>query len=516
MESMPLPRGATATKVFPISSPDIGFEGGALWQDKVVSVRDLSVAIKRQIEGNFSSVKVRGEIFGLKKHSSGHIYFSLKDSIEDTGFASNSTVADAVINAICWRGTVTGAALEDGLEIIATGRVTTYPGRSNYQIIVSEAEAAGHGALLKLLDERKQKFAAEGLFSKKRALPAFPKKIGVITSPTGAVIQDIIHRITDRYPCHLLIWPVAVQGNTAAEQIAAAIAGFNELADRPDVLIVARGGGSLEDLWAFNEECVVRAAFNSEIPLISAIGHETDTTLLDYAADARAPTPTAAAEIATPVLSQVVANIRSLGTRLAFSLRRVADNMSLKLQRHRLPMYVLNGKEMRLDDYAERLLVAVRRYMADKETRLVHYIVRSPRGVVGQKEARLWDFTNRFLMAINRYKAEQEARCARCAIRPPTGVINKALIKLPFLWEKSERAMKMKIRDSQAAILNLSNCLSQNSYEAILKKGFCLVMDEKKSIISSANNFRHEQPQVSMVFHDGRVFVLGGSFAVRD
>ena len=255
------------------------------------TVAELSQAVKRTIEGGFARVRVRGEVSGFKRAASGHLYMALKDE-------------EAVLDAVCWRGVAARLALvpEDGLEVIATGRLTTYPGRSKYQIVIEQLELAGEGALLKLLEERRKKLAGEGLFdeARKQPLPFLPEVIGVVTSPTGAVIRDILHRLADRFPRPVLIWPVLVQGDGAAEQIAAAIAGFNALEDggpvpRPDLLIVARGGGSLEDLWAFNEEVVVRAAAASAIPLISAVGHETDTTLIDFAADHRAPTPTAAA-----------------------------------------------------------------------------------------------------------------------------------------------------------------------------------------------------------------------------
>ncbi|MEQ8194724.1 MAG: exodeoxyribonuclease VII large subunit, partial [Rhodospirillales bacterium] len=257
----------------------------------VLSVSELSQALKREVEETFSYVRVRGEISGFKRAASGHVYLALKDE-------------NAVLDGVCWRGTAGKLAIqpEDGMEVIAIGRLTTYPARSKYQIVIDQMELAGEGALLKLLEERRKKLAAEGLFAeeRKQELPYLPGIIGIVTSPTGAVIRDILHRLSDRFPRRVLLWPVLVQGKGAAEQIAAAIHGFNAFkkddpnAPRPDLIIVARGGGSLEDLWAFNEEIVVRAAAASAIPLISAVGHETDTTLIDYASDRRAPTPTAA------------------------------------------------------------------------------------------------------------------------------------------------------------------------------------------------------------------------------
>ena len=292
------------------------------------TVSEISQAVKRTLEGRFERIRVRGEISGFKRATSGHLYFALKDE-------------EAKLDGVCWRMTAQRLAIapEDGLEVIATGRISSYPGRSSYQLIIDSLELAGEGALLKLLEDRRKKLASEGLFAseRKRALPFLPAVIGVVTSPTGAVIRDILHRLRDRFPRHVLIWPVLVQGEGAKEQIAAAIAGFNAIAPggripRPDLLIVARGGGSLEDLWAFNEEIVVRAAAASEIPLISAVGHETDTTLIDFAADVRAPTPTAAAEMAVPVRADLLADVQQDGARLGRALRRLSEESRLRLE----------------------------------------------------------------------------------------------------------------------------------------------------------------------------------------
>ena len=319
------------------------------------SVSEIAGALKRTVEDQFGHVRVRGELSGVKRHTSGHLYLALKD-------------ADAVLDGVMWRGGAQKLRFkpEDGLEVIATGRLTTYPGRSKYQIIIDSMEPAGAGALMALLDERRRKLAAEGLFdpARKRPLPFLPEVIGVITSPTGAVIRDILHRLADRFPRHVLVWPTAVQGDGAAEQVAAAIAGFNALAPggpvpRPDLLIVARGGGSLEDLWAFNEEVVVRAAAASAIPLISAVGHETDTTLIDHAADRRAPTPTAAAEMAVPVRADLAADLDELGARAGRAGARVLSERATRLAvwapRLRGPQDLLGPATQRLDDVVDRL-----------------------------------------------------------------------------------------------------------------------------------------------------------------
>ncbi len=288
-----------------------------------LSVSELSGALKRTVESAFGLVRVRGEISGWKRHASGHCYFTLKDE-------------NACIDAVIWKGQAGALAFrpEDGAEVIATGKLTTYPGRSKYQIVVSRMELAGEGALMALLDKRRRALAAEGLFdeTRKRRLPFLPQIIGVVTSPTGAVIRDILHRLEDRCPTHVIVWPVPVQGEGSAAKVAQAIRGFASIDPRPDLLIVARGGGSIEDLWAFNEEEVVRAAAESPIPLISAVGHETDTTLIDFASDRRAPTPTAAAEIAVPVRAELAAMLAELGHRQSACAHRTVSRGSERLE----------------------------------------------------------------------------------------------------------------------------------------------------------------------------------------
>jgi exodeoxyribonuclease VII large subunit len=315
-----------------------------------LSVSELSGALKRTVESAFGFVRVRGEVSGWKRHASGHCYFTLKDE-------------GACIDAVIWRGQAAGLAFQpgDGLEVVATGKLTTYAGRSKYQIVVDRLELAGEGALMALLEQRKRALAAEGLFdsARKRPLPFMPQVIGVVTSPTGAVIRDILHRLDDRCPAHVVLWPVPVQGEGAAAKVAAAIRGFAAMRPRPDLLIVARGGGSIEDLWAFNEEEVVRAAAESPIPLISAVGHETDTTLIDYASDRRAPTPTAAAEMAVPVRSELAAMLSELGQRMRSCLMRTAtragERMELTLARWPDSAGLFAPAGQRLDEIGDRL-----------------------------------------------------------------------------------------------------------------------------------------------------------------
>src|SRR6266545_577901 len=325
------------------------------------TVSELSAALKKTVEDAFGYVRVRGEISGYRgPHSSGHCYFALKDE-------------GAKIEAVIWRTAFARLRMkpEEGLEVFVTGRLTTYPGQSKYQIVIETLEPAGLGALMALVEDRKKKLAAEGLFdaARKQLLPFLPDAIGVITSPTGAVIRDILHRLADRFPRHVLVWPVRVQGDGSAEEVAAAIRGFNALPEggripRPDLLIVARGGGSLEDLWSFNEEIVVRAAADSMIPLISAVGHETDVTLIDFASDRRAPTPTAAAEIAVPVKAELIARVDGCARRALACWMRGQDHRRTELRAaaRALPTAdtLLAVPRQRLDACADRLPRALR------------------------------------------------------------------------------------------------------------------------------------------------------------
>ncbi len=415
-----------------------------------LSVSELSAALKRTVEDGFAHVRVRGEISGFKRVASGHCYFTLKDEA-------------ACIDAVVWRGTAASIRFqpEDGIEVIATGKLTTYPARSRYQIVVERLELAGQGALMALLDRRRLALAAEGLFdeAKKRPLPFAPLRIGVVTSPTGAVIRDIIHRLEDRFPTHVMLWPVPVQGEGAAEKVAAAVAGFNAMAVPPDLLIVARGGGSIEDLWAFNEEIVVRAVAGSAIPVISAVGHETDTTLCDHAADRRAPTPTAAAEMAVPVRAELLAQVRELGARAERCARRTGERAAEQLQallRHWPERQALLApQQQKLDDLAERL----------------------PRGLRGRLD-----------------RARGELGHAAGALRPGllAGAHRRAGERLAALWRVARLAHP----------------------ERPLEKGYALVTDRVGKVLVSAAAAR-EARLLNLRFRDGEVEAATGGAVER-
>lgn len=337
-----------------------------------LSVSDLSFALKRTLEERFGHVRLRGEISKVNRHASGHVYLTLKDD-------------RSAIDGVVWKGQARGLSIqpETGLEVVVTGKITSYPARSSYQIVIDSMEAAGAGALLAQLERLKTKLRDEGLFepSRKRPLPGFPAVIGVITSPTGAVIRDILHRIAERWPCRVIVWPVVVQGDAAAAQVSAALRGFDGLPStggplpRPDLVIVARGGGSVEDLWAFNDEALARTVAEVRIPVVSAVGHETDTTLIDFVSDRRAPTPTGAAELATPVLSELRAGLSALEARLARAGGRLVEDRRVRLRAAARglpprPDELLALPRQRLDHVSSRLSSALVRNAGAHERRL--------------------------------------------------------------------------------------------------------------------------------------------------
>ena len=451
----------------------------------ILTVGELSQALKRVVEGEFAWVSVRGEVSGFKRAASGHLYFALKD-------------ADAVLDAVCWRGVAgrLGLTPEDGLEVVATGKISTYPGRSRYQIVVERLELSGAGALLALLEARKKALAEEGLFdeARKRDLPYLPETIGVVTSPTGAVIRDILHRIEERFPRRVLVWPVLVQGTGAAEQIAAAIQGFNRLdpggpVPRPDVLIVARGGGSLEDLWAFNEEAVVRAAAASAIPLISAVGHETDVTLIDLAADRRAPTPTAAAEMAVPVRADLIERTQTLEHRLGASFRRLIAERRARVEGlgRGLPAARdrLTNAGQRLDDWSERLGRGVRGRLTRERQAVARLRPLRPRQVLALKRQQLGHAT-------------RQLSAERLALR-----IGQARQVSERLAERLGRAGRAALSERAGRVETAARLLESYSYRGVLARGFAVVRDRRERPVTSAAGVK-SGAALSLEFHDGR------------
>jgi exodeoxyribonuclease VII large subunit len=432
------------------------------------TVSEISHALKRSIEDRFGHVRVRGEISGFRgAHSSGHCYFSLKDEA-------------AKIDAVIWRGSFNRlrAKLQEGLEVIATGKLTSYPGKSSYQIIIENVEPAGVGALMALLEERKRKLAAEGLFDveRKKPLPFLPQKIGVITSPTGAVIRDILHRLQDRFPRHVIVWPVRVQGETAAAEVVAAINGFNAMADKPDLLIVARGGGSLEDLWPFNDESIVRAVAASTIPIISAIGHETDTTLIDHVADWRAPTPTAAAERAVPVRSDLLAETASLLARQRRAISRVMQERKLRLQSA--------GRALPKPD--EMLAIARQRLDAA---------------------------SGRLAPALTSNVQRHGLLLARSAGRLSLGTLQNRIVearrRLPEVASRATRGLMQLLAKRQDRFTAETKLLQAMSYKSVLARGFAVVRDNAGQPIRAAVDVK-ANATLAIEFADGEVQARAG------
>jgi exodeoxyribonuclease VII large subunit len=483
-----------------------------------LTVSELSASLKRTIEDNFGLVRVRGELGNVKYHSSGHVYLDLKDD-------------RACLAGVIWRTTAQRIKLrlEAGLEVVVTGRITTYPGQSKYQIVIDTLEPAGLGALMALVEERKKKLAAEGLFdpARKQLLPFLPGVIGVITSPTGAVIRDILHRLRDRFPRHVLVWPVRVQGEGSAEQVAAAIRGFNAFPSslpspaseggmgggipRPDLLIVARGGGSLEDLWSFNEEIVVRAAAESMIPLISAVGHETDVTLIDFAADVRAPTPTAAAEMAVPVRADLMVRIDSLARRTSACWQRnqEARRTELRAATRALPDAdeLLAVPRQRLDHAAARLPRALianaqihHRQFSALAGRITPQMVRNS---VERRRERLGAAALRLGTALRVYRDTHLTRIARLRDR------------VTVLQDRSERAIDNILAAREARWDRAGQLLSAFSYRGVLERGFALVRDAGGNPVRRAAMMSPGQ-NIDIEFSDGRVRAQAeGEGAVR-
>ncbi|MBC6402114.1 MAG: exodeoxyribonuclease VII large subunit [Hyphomonadaceae bacterium] len=440
------------------------------------SVSELAQSLKSTIEDTYGYVRVRGELGRVIIARSGHCYLDIRDD-------------RAVINSIVWKGQMVrlGIRPEEGMEVVVEGKLSTYPGRSNYQLIIDKMEPAGEGALMALFERRRKALAAEGLFDPrdKRDLPFMPSVIGVVTSPTGAVIRDILHRIMDRFPLHVLVWPVSVQGNKAAEQVAGAITGFNQ-ADgftRPDVLIVARGGGSLEDLWCFNEEVVVRAAAGSNIPLVSAIGHETDWTLIDHVADYRAPTPTGAAERVVPVLSEWQDTIADHGVRIMRGLRRSLDEKQSSLSTSRLPGLesVLAGPQQRLDLASARMPAPMRLFEAKRQSLDLQRLP-NPGHVIDM--------------------ARQKLSSQRLRPDMVTQNLSRQSGQLQNLQKALLMQMEIQLDKTGARLGQAGDLLKAYSCQGVLSRGYVLVRDGEGRVIRSARTLVSGDP-VTLTFADG-------------
>ncbi len=464
------------------------------------TVSELSGAIKRTVEERFGLVRVRGEIGRVSTPRSGHVYLSLKDD-------------RAVMDGVIWKGVAARLPVkpEEGLEVIVNGKLTTFPGQSKYQIVIESMEPAGAGALMAMLEARKKALTAEGLFApeRKKPLPAMPKTIGVVTSPSGAVIRDILHRLSERFPCEVLVWPVAVQGQKCASEVAAAIRGFDALAPggpvpRPDVLIVARGGGSIEDLWGFNEEIVVRAAAECRIPLISAVGHETDVTLIDHAADLRAPTPTAAAEKAVPVRVELLASVADKGARRLRAMDRIMRLAAQRVeQTSRLlpkPATMIAERRQRLDIAGQGLPRALQSGLA--EHRAAFATIRAslrPAAMTGKVREARGRLTN---------------TATRLAPQKLLRLTTERATRLTTSRSALQRTATQMLTPRRDALRSLSRTLEAMSYHRVLDRGFAVVRDVKGKVITTAKAAK-PGAQIAIEFAGKQQVdaVIGGSVA---
>ena len=461
------------------------------------TVTEISGAVKRTIEGSFSHVRVRAELGRVSRPRSGHVYLDLKDD-------------KSVLSGVIWKGVASRLATqpEEGLEVVVTGRLTTFGGQSNYQMVIEDLAPAGMGALMAMLEKRKQAFAAEGLFdaSRKQPLPYLPEVIGVVTSPSGAVIRDILHRLRDRFPRRVLIWPVAVQGQKCAPEVARAIAGFNALTPggalpRPDLLIVARGGGSVEDLWGFNEEAVVRAAAASDIPLISAVGHETDTTLIDYVSDLRAPTPTAAAEAAVPVRMELMSVVDELGARSGRALRQgIMQRRDRARDLARIlpkPEQLVENARQRLDTLSDRLPKALASVRQRRQVAL-------SRISGGLRPTTL----QRRLEAERRRSDDLARRLGPALVRGRDRLVQenrRSRENLDVVFARFQRAANSQISDWKTALSGAERMRQTLGYKETLKRGYAVVRGAGQVITQREEAAKHHALEIE--FHDGRVNV---------
>ncbi len=489
-----------------IDSPQVGENSPEF------SVSEISGAIKRVIEGEFSQVRIRGEIGRVSMPRSGHVYLDLKDD-------------KAVISAVIWKGVAARLATrpEEGMEVVATGRVTTFGGQSKYQLVIDSIKPAGVGALMAMLEKRKALLQSEGLFEqdRKRQLPYLPEIIGVVTSPSGAVIRDILHRLRDRFPRKVLVWPVAVQGERCAGEVSRAIQGFNAMSPggampRPDLLIVARGGGSLEDLWGFNEEIVARAAAASEIPLISAVGHETDTTLIDFVSDKRAPTPTAAAELAVPVRLELLAWVDQQGARMSQAL---SNGVGMRQQRLRdlsraLPRVetLTENPRQRLDMWADRLPQALDRSVQVRRVRLSELAgtIRPTllESVIKGENRRLSALSPRLAPGLLRVvQANRELlgrRADRLSLRPFQADLHRKNKDLGDLSRRLSEAGQRQLDKKRDQLTGLDRLRETLGYKATLQRGYAVVRDGAGQVLTSQQDAA-QASAIEIEFADGRL-----------
>jgi len=481
------------------------------------TVSELSSAIKRTVEDSFGYVRLRGEISGFRGvHSSGHCYFALKDE-------------RSKIDAVIWRGVFGKLKFkpEEGLEVIAHGRVTTYPNSSKYQIVIEALEPAGVGALMALLEERKKKLAAEGLFAneRKKPIPFLPRVVGIVTSPTGAVIRDMLHGFEERFPARVVVWPVRVQGETCAAEVAAAVRGFNALARdggpvaRPDLIIVARGGGSLEDLWGFNEEIAVRAVAESEIPVISAVGHETDWTLIDLVADARAPTPTKAAEWAVPKYSELIERVEQCGQRIKTAVRRMLEEVrtTLRAAARGLPRPedLVALPRQRFDSIEQRLGRSLMSNTRAHGLRLARTAAQLRPGLVRsrvvQARERIAYLEGRAGAALNRFAGLRRTRLERAAGRLSTETIRYRLTRARQWFDavgaRGDRAYRNRISSSANRLSAAGKLLTSLGYQSVLARGFALVRDQDGQMVRSRDAVAPGK-RLGLEFIDGKVDVI--------
>ena len=466
------------------------------------SVAEFSKAIKLTIENAFGYVKINGEITGFKRASSGHLYFNLKED-------------NAVLTAVCFRNQANAIDFEigDGLQICASGKITSYEGRSNYQIIVDKIEIAGIGAILEMIEKRRKKLAEEGLFDAvyKKSLPFFPKIIGVITSETGAVIEDIKHRISNRCPLHLILYPSSVQGDKASREIIAGIKYFNALKiNRPEIIIIARGGGSFEDLLPFNDEDLVREVFKSEIPIISAVGHETDFTLIDFVADVRAPTPTAGAEFATPVLEDLKNNFKNLEKNINNSIDNFfsKNNLALRnLERNLLsPQKFLENSHQKIINFSEKIEYSTKNFLENNFLKIQKISILSPQKFLENSHQKIINFSEKIEYSTKNFLENNFLKIQKIAIKSDV-IFERIKIfqqKIFYNFEAIKKNIENNLMQKNIMIEGFASTIKSCNYQQMLERGFAVLKDKNNRLITNCEDLKNQQ-KFTIKMHDGEV-----------